>query len=52
MKTQYNNYKSEIAEWEDRITAYEDRYYRQFAAMEKALASLNSQTSQLSGLFG
>ncbi len=52
MKTQYNNYKSEIADWEDKITAYEDRYYRQFAAMEKALASLNSQTSQLSGLFG
>lgn len=52
MQTQYNNYKSDIADWEDKITAYEDRYYKQFAAMEKALASLNSQTSSLSGLFG
>lgn len=52
MQTQYNNYKSEIADWEDKITDYEDRYYKKFAAMEKALASLNSQTSSLSGLFG
>lgn len=52
MKTQYNNYKSEIADWEEKITAYEERYYKQFAAMEKALASLNSQTSSLSGLLG
>lgn len=52
MKTQYNNYTTEISEWEDKITDYEDRYYKKFAAMEKALASLNSQTSSLSGLFG
>lgn len=52
MKTQYQQYSSDISSWEDKIKNYEDRYYKQFAAMEKALASLNSQTSQLSGLFG
>lgn len=52
MKTQYNNYKEDIAEWEEKIEAYEERYHKQFAAMEKALASLNSQTSQLQGLLG
>ena len=52
MKTQYSNYTTEISEWEDKITDYEDRYYKKFAAMEQALASLNSQTSSLSGLFG
>lgn len=52
MKTQYSNYTSDISDWEDKISDYEDRYYKKFAAMEKALASLNSQTSQLSGLFG
>lgn len=52
MKTQYSSYTSDISDWEDKISDYEDRYYKKFAAMEKALASLNSQTSQLSGLFG
>lgn len=52
MKTQYQQYSSDVKSWEDKIKNYEDRYYKQFAAMEKALSSLNSQTSQLSGLFG
>ncbi|MGN0512783.1 MAG: flagellar filament capping protein FliD [Lachnospiraceae bacterium] len=52
MKTQYNNYTKDIASWEDKIAAYEERYYKQFSAMEKALSSLNTQQSQLSGLFG
>lgn len=52
MKTQYSNYTSEISDWEDKISDYEDRYYKKFAAMEKALASLNSQSSSLSGLLG
>lgn len=51
MKTQYSNYTTEISDWEDKIKEYEDRYYKQFSAMETALAKLNSQTSQLSGLF-
>lgn len=51
MKSQYSNYTKDVSDWEDKIKAYEDRYYKQFAAMEKALSSLNSQTSQLSGLF-
>lgn len=51
MKTQYSNYTKEIADWEDKISDYEDRYYKQFSAMEQALAKLNSQQSQLSGLF-
>lgn len=52
MKTQYSNYTSDISKWEDKITDYEDRYYKQFSAMEKALSNLNSQTSNLTGLFG
>lgn len=52
MKTQYSNYTTDISDWEEKIKTYEDRYYKQFSAMEKALSSLNSQTSQLSGLFG
>lgn len=52
MKTQYSNYSKEISDWEDKISDYEDKYYKQFSAMEQALAKLNSQQSQLSGLFG
>lgn len=52
MKTQYSNYSSDIKKWEDKISDYEEKYYKQFSAMEQALAKLNSQQSQLSGLFG
>lgn len=51
MKTQYTNYTKEISDWEDKISDYEERYYKQFSAMEQALSKLNSQQSQLSGLF-
>lgn len=51
MKTEQNEYKKLISQWEDKITTYEDRYRKQFAAMESALASLNAQQSQLGGLF-
>lgn len=52
MKTEYNDYKKKISDWEEKIENYETRYRKQFTAMEKALASLNSNSSQLSGLLG
>lgn len=52
MATQYTNYTKEISEWEDKISDYEERYYKKFSAMEQALATLNSQQSSLSGLLG
>lgn len=52
MKREYDEYTDIIKKWEDKIEAYEAKYRKQFTAMEKALATLNSQQSQLSGLFG
>ena len=52
MKREYDEYTDIIKKWEDKIDAYEAKYRKQFTAMEKALAMLNSQQSQLSGLFG
>lgn len=52
MKREYDEYTDIIKKWEDKIEAYEAKYRKQFTAMEKALAMLNSQQSQLSGLFG
>lgn len=52
MDKQYKNYTKTISDWEDKIADIEDSYYKKFAAMEAALAKLQSQSSQLSGLLG
>lgn len=52
MATEYSNYTNTIKKWEEKVTAMEDSYYKKFAAMEKALAQLQSSTSSLSNLFG
>lgn len=41
-----------IDTWEDRLAQLEDRYYRQFTAMEKAIQQLNSQSTWLMQQFG
>lgn len=48
-KTQ-TQYTKEISDWETRLEELENRYYKQFTAMETALSNLNSQQSALSGL--
>lgn len=45
-------YTSKISDMEEKVNDYEDRLYKQYAAMEKAMASLQSKTNALSGLFG
>lgn len=52
MKSDYDNYNKKIAELEAKLQDYEDRYYKKFTAMEKAMASLNSQQSAISSLLG
>ncbi|MDO4166529.1 MAG: flagellar filament capping protein FliD [Eubacteriales bacterium] len=52
MNKQLSTYNSDIKKWEEKLADMEDRYYSQFTAMEKALASLQSQQSALSGLLG
>lgn len=52
MQSEYSQYTKKIAEQETKITWWENYYYSQFTAMEKALSSLNSQQSALSGLLG
>lgn len=52
MSKEYESYKEKIAEQEEKITAAEDKYYKQFSAMETALAKIQSKESALSGLFG
>ncbi|MDD6038072.1 MAG: flagellar filament capping protein FliD [bacterium] len=52
MTKQISDYKTTISKWEDKISDIEDKYYKKFAAMEKALTEMQSKTSQLSGLLG
>lgn len=52
MTKEYNNYKTLIKTWEEKIADMEDRYYKQFSNMETQLAKLQSSTSSLSSLLG
>lgn len=52
MSKQLSDYDKDIKKWETKLADMEDRYYKQFTAMEKALASLQSQQSSLSGFLG
>jgi len=45
-------YSKKISELEDKLTEMENRYYKQFSAMETALAKLQSQSNALAGLLG
>jgi len=45
-------YKDDLATLEDRLQEIEDRYYKQFTAMEVAMSKLNSQQSSLGSFMG
>ena len=52
MTKQVTQYEKDIKEWKTKLADMEDRYYKQFTAMEKALASLQSQQSSLASYLG
>ncbi|MBR3580099.1 MAG: flagellar filament capping protein FliD [Lachnospiraceae bacterium] len=52
MKTESESYEKQIKDWETKLTSIEDKYYKQFSAMEKMMAELQSKQSQLAGFFG
>ncbi|MBE5951500.1 MAG: hypothetical protein E7260_07885 [Lachnospiraceae bacterium] len=47
-----DGYEDDLETLEDRIKEMEDKYYKQFTAMEKALSKLQSQTNSLASLLG
>jgi flagellar hook-associated protein 2 len=50
LQTEYDDMTSEIKKMEDALSALEDKYYDQFAAMESALAKLQSNQNAVSQL--
>ena len=51
MNTQYDKYKTALADYEDKLADIEDKYYKQFSRMETALTKLQSSSSAITGLF-
>lgn len=52
MAKEYSDYSTTIKRWEDKVAKIEDSYYKKFAAMEKALTTLQGNQSAMGGLFG
>lgn len=45
-------YEKKVSDFEAYLADIEEKYYKQFTAMEKSLAKLNSTQSQLGSYFG
>ena len=45
-------YKSDLAKMEAKLLEIEEKYYKQFSAMETAMAKMNSQSSSLMSMLG
>lgn len=52
MKADYDDYKTKIANLEEKLADYEDKWYAKFAAMETALAKMQSNTNAVTSLLG
>ncbi len=52
MKEDYNDYTSKIADLEEKLGDYEDGLYAQYAAMETALAKMQSNANAVTSLLG
>lgn len=52
LKKDIEGYEKKVKDMETKMFAIEDKYYRQFAQMEKMLASLQSQQTYMSNFFG
>ncbi len=51
LQNDYVEQEKQVTKWEDYVAKQEEKYYKQFTAMESAMSSLNSQQSYISQLF-
>ncbi len=52
MKSDYDDYTTKIAELEDKLADYEDKWYAKFADMETAMAKMQNNASAVTSLLG
>ena len=51
LQNEYVDQEKQVKKWEEYVAKQEEKYYKQFTAMESAMSSLNSQQSYISQLF-
>lgn len=52
LQSEYDDYTKKIKEAEDKLSAYEDKWYKKFSDMEVALSKLQSQQNTISSMLG
>lgn len=52
IEKQLDQYSKDVKNWDRKLQEMEDKYYKQFTAMEVAMSKLQSQSNYLSSLFG
>jgi len=52
MKSDYDDYTKKIADLEEKLKDYEDKWYAKFSAMETAMAKMQSNASAITSLIG
>ena len=52
MKTEYDDYTKKIKEAEQKLSDYEDKWYKKFSAMEVALSKLQSNQNTITSMLG
>lgn len=52
MKKQIDDYKEDLSTLEDKLADIENRYYKQFTAMEKAMSNMNAKSNSLASMLG
>lgn len=52
LKTESTEWDEKIADLEEKLADMEDKYYKKFAAMEKALAQLSSKQTSVASMLG
>lgn len=52
MEKDIKSYESSISKWEEKLKDIEDKYYKQFTAMEKAMAQLQASQSNFAAMLG
>lgn len=52
MKTEYDEYTKKIADLEEKLRAYEDKWYAKFSAMETAMAKMQSNSNAVTSMLG
>ena len=52
MQSDYDDYNSKIKKLEEKLTAYEDKWYSKFSKMETAMAKMQSNASAITSLLG